>query len=124
MLKVMIVDDLKIMRHIIKKQLEQLGYKIIAEATSGEEALSLYKSFKPNIVTMDIMMPEKNGVKNGLESLKLIKKFDNNANIIIITSDNKEESVKEALNAGAKGYILKPTDKERLKTVLDNLNIN
>lgn len=124
MLKVMIVDDLKIMRHIIKKQLEQLGYEIIAEATSGIEALSLYKSLKPNIVTMDIMMPGENGVRNGLDSLKLIKKFDNDANIIIITSDNKEESVKKALSAGAKGYILKPTDKERLKTVLDNLNID
>lgn len=118
MAKFLVVDDIAIMRHIIKGHLEKLGHTVVAEAGDGDRALQQYKVFKPDIVTMDITMPAENGVKNGIEALRLIKEFDSEAKVIMVTSHGEEKLVIEALTLGAKGYILKPVNEEKIKNVL------
>lgn len=115
MAKVLVVDDIAIMRHIIKGHLEKLGHTVVAEAGDGNKALQQYKLFKPDIVSMDITMPAENGVKNGIEALRLIKEFDSEAKVIMVTSHGEEKLVIEALTLGAKGYILKPVNEEKIK---------
>ncbi len=118
MAKFLVVDDIAIMRHIIKGHLEKLGHTVVAEAGDGDRALQQYKVFKPDVVTMDITMPAENGVKNGIEALRLIKEFDSEAKVIMVTSHGEEKLVIEALTLGAKGYILKPVNEEKIKNVL------
>ena len=101
-LKVLVVDDSKPARDLIKKIL--LGYDCIiaGEAENGKEAVSFYKEFMPDLVTMDINMPE----MNGLDAIKEIKKIDSSAVIITISSFYYKE--KEAINSGAASFIKKP----------------
>lgn len=123
MAKVLIVDDIAIMRNVIKRHLEKLGHTVVAEAENGHRAVNQYKRFNPDIVTMDITMPAENGVKNGIDSLKLIKEFDKNAKVVMVTSHGEEKLVMEALTSGAKGYLLKPVTEDKLKLILDKLTI-
>lgn len=118
MAKILVVDDIAIMRQVIKRHLERLGHSVISEAGDGFRALQQYKIFKPDMVTMDITMPAENGVKNGIDSLKLIREFDKDAKVIMVTSHGEERLVMEALMAGAKGYILKPVTEEKIQTAL------
>lgn len=119
MAKILVVDDIAIMRHVIKKHLEKLGHTVIAEAENGNQSIEQYKIYRPDIVTMDITMPAENGIKNGIEAVKLIKEFDKDAKIIIVTSHGEEKLVIEALTFGAKGYVLKPVTEDKLKIILD-----
>ncbi len=119
--KILIVDDIAIMRNVIKRHLEKLGHTVIAEAENGHRALNQYKRFNPDIVTMDITMPAENGVKNGIDSLKLIKEYDKNAKVVMVTSHGEEKLVMEALTSGAKGYLLKPVTEDKLKNLLEKL---
>ena len=121
MAKILIVDDIAIMRNVIKRHLEKLGHTVIAEAENGHRALNQYKRFNPDIVTMDITMPAENGVKNGIDSLKLIKEYDKNAKVVMVTSHGEEKLVMEALTSGAKGYLLKPVTEDKLKNLLEKL---
>ena len=111
MLNVMIVDDAMIMRNMLSKKLKDLGHNIVAEASNGAEAVILYKDHKPDLVTMDITMPK----MDGIDSLKSIIKFDHDAKVIMITSHGEENRVIEAIRSGAKGYVLKPLDREKLQ---------
>ena len=110
MLDVLVVDDSMIMRRNIKKYLTSLGHNIIGEAPDGEYAISFCKLHKPNLVTMDISMP---GI-NGIEVVKELLKIDGNLSIIMITAYGQNNLVKEALNFGAKGFILKPVSEKKL----------
>ena len=110
MANVLVVDDIAIMRNVIKRHIIKLGHTVVAEAGDGDRALQQYKVFKPDVVTMDITMPAENGVKNGIEALRLIKEFDSEAKVIMVTSHGEEKLVIEALTLGAKGYILKPVN--------------
>lgn len=121
MASVIIVDDIAIMRNVIKRHLIKLGHTVVAEAENGHNAVIQYKRFNPDIVTMDVTMPAENGVKNGIDALKLIKEYDSNAKVVMVTSHGEEKLVMEALTSGAKGYILKPVNEEKLKTIFDKL---
>ena len=121
MARVMVVDDISIMRFTIKDRLQKLGHEIVAEASNGYNAIEQYKIFKPDLVTMDITMPAEQGVKNGIEALVEIRKFDSDAKIIMVTSHGEEKLVIEAISKGAKGYILKPVSEEKLKSVFDKI---
>lgn len=121
MAKVLIVDDARIMRHHIRNILKELGHTIIAEADSGYDGIQKYKSSNPDIVIMDIDMPAINGIKDGIDAVKKIKEFDKNAKIIMFTSHGEEEKVKEAIQQGAKSYLLKPTTAASLGKVLIKL---
>lgn len=124
MLKVLIVDDSKIMRNIVSVRIKECGFKVIGQASCGYEAIHKYKLLKPDIVTMDITMPEINQINNGISALKCIKDYDPNAFIIMITSHGEECRVIEAINAGAKGYILKPVTLSKIKKVFQKFKDN
>lgn len=118
--KVMVVDD----SVFVTKQLQQIlvseAYEVVATAENGEVALEKYKSLYPEIdlVTMDITMPK----MDGIEALRRLVEFDKNAKIIMISAIGKQDLVKEALILGAKNYIVKPLNRnkvlERIKLVL------
>jgi two-component system chemotaxis response regulator CheY len=111
MLKILVVDDSMIMRRTIKVILEELGHKVIGEASSGQDAIKKYKIFNPNLVTMDIVMPN----MTGIEAVRALKAINNDVKIIMVTSIGEETKVMDAIIAGAKGYILKPIAKENVK---------
>lgn len=113
-MRVMIVDDAVFMRVTIKKIVESEGFEIAAEAANGEEAVRLYKSEKPDLVLMDITMPE----MNGLEALRLIREYDKNAEVIMISAMGQQQMVVQAIEYGAKNFIVKPFDEAKIRMVL------
>ncbi len=118
MKKVLVCDDALVMRMVIKKELEKMGgYEVIAEASDGEEAVELYKEYKPDITTMDITMPK----KTGIEALKDIVAYDKGAKVVMVSAMGQEEWVKQAIIAGAKNFIVKPFTPEKLQEVLNKL---
>ena len=114
MKKVLVVDDAVFMRISLKKFLNDNGFEVIGEAENGLEAIEKYKELKPDIVTMDITMP----LLTGIEALKIIKEYDSNANVVMITAMGQENMVKKAILLGAKSFIVKPFKEEQLVSVL------
>ncbi|NYT05425.1 MAG: response regulator [Methanomicrobiales archaeon] len=102
--KVLIVDDTMFMRTLLKNILFSGGHDIVGEAENGEQAVELYAKLKPDLVTMDVVMPK----MNGIEALKAIKTADPAAKVIMCTAVGQEQMVKLAIKTGAKGYIVKP----------------
>lgn len=111
MLKVLVVDDSLIMRRNLAKMVEALGHKVIGEAKDGNEAIDLYRKLKPDLVTMDITMPE----MDGITAVQEIKKIDKHPKIIMVTSHGQEEMVINAIRSGASGYLLKPIHVMKLR---------
>lgn len=117
MKKVLIVDDAAFMRLAIKTLLEKNGYEVIGEAENGAIGLEKYKELKPDIVTMDITMPE----MTGIEALKKIKTFDPSAKVIMLSAMGQESMVKEAILSGAKTFIVKPFKEEHVVQILNKV---
>lgn len=117
MKKVLVVDDAAFMRMSIKMTLEKNGFTVVGEAENGKVAIEKYKELSPDIVTMDITMPE----MTGTEALKTIIGFDKNANIIMISAMGQEYLVKEAILAGAKSFVVKPFSEEILVKALEKI---
>ncbi len=112
---VLVVDDSKMSRNMLKAILEEEGYAIIAEAGNGEEAVAAYKQYSPDLVTLDITMPK----MDGIEALKLILDYDASAKAIMITAAGQQTKLIEALKYGAKKFITKPFEKAE---VINNVN--
>lgn len=111
---VMVVDDSVFMRFKLKQILEDSGYKVTAEAQSGSEAIEKYSALKPNLVTMDIIMPTMDGVS----ALRAIRQVDPSARVIMVSSAGMREQIMDSLSAGAKGFIVKPfVDKHVVEAV-------
>ncbi|CAB50460.1 response regulator [Pyrococcus abyssi] len=110
MARILVVDDAAFMRMLLKKILTQAGHEVVGEASNGKEAVEKYKQLKPDLVTMDIVMPE----MDGITAVKEIMKIDPNAKIIMITAVGQEAKVMEALKSGAKGYIVKPFQAQKV----------
>ena len=108
--KILIVDDARLMRNIVKNALIEHGPHEIIEAQNGEEAVSLYKDHRPDLVTMDITMEH----RNGLEAAKDILAYDRQAKIIMVTAIVQEKMLMECVNIGVRDYIVKPFSKERI----------
>lgn len=113
--KVLVVDDAAFMRMMIKDILTKNGFDVVGEAADGNEAVAQYKELSPDLVTMDITMPE----KDGISALKEIKLFDPNAKIIMCSAMGQQAMVIDAIQAGAKDFIVKPFQAER---VIDAIN--
>ncbi|MBV7276952.1 response regulator [Clostridium thailandense] len=117
MKKVLVVDDAAFMRLSLRTMLERNGYEVIGEAVNGLDAIQKYATLKPEIVTMDITMPDMDGV----QALEQIKKLNSNAVVIIISALGQETMVKKAIMLGAKGFIVKPYKEEHLIKALSKL---
>lgn len=122
-IKILIVDDHEVVRDGLKNILLSLNNMAIAgEAANGEDAISMYDSLKPDLVIMDISMPG----MNGIEATRIIKENDPNAKILILTMHDNQEYLNQIIRSGAKGFVLKNTDKEELldavRTVADGEN--
>ncbi len=107
---VLIVDDAVFMRMMVKDILEKNGFMVAGEAENGLKAIEQYKSLNPDIVTMDITMPE----MNGIEALREIKKIDPTAKVIMCSAMGQQAMVMDAIKAGAKDFIVKPFNGERV----------
>ncbi|MDI3546982.1 MAG: two-component system, chemotaxis family, chemotaxis protein CheY [Halanaerobiales bacterium] len=107
--RVMIVDDAAFMRLNLKNILKD-DYEIVGEAQNGKEAVEMYQELKPDIVTMDITMP----VMDGLEAIRAIKDIDVNAQIIVCSAMGQQKMIIEAIEAGARDFIVKPFKEERV----------
>lgn len=114
MKKVLVVDDAAFMRLSLKNMLVKNEFEVVGDAENGAIAVDMYKKLKPDIVTMDITMPE----MEGIEALKKILEFDPNANVIMISALGQEAKVKQAIILGAKGFIVKPFKEDYLVKTL------
>lgn len=114
MATVLMVDDSVVSRKVLRNILEKGGYEVIGEAVNGEEGYLKYKELKPDIVTMDITMP----VMDGIESLSLIKRDNEDTKVIMITASGQREKMVEALKRGAEEFILKPFEEEEILKTL------
>jgi two-component system chemotaxis response regulator CheY len=101
---ILIVDDTLFMRTLLKNIIFSGGHTIAGEAVDGEEAVVKYRELKPDLVTMDVVMPK----MNGIDALKGIRALDPQAKIIMCTAVGQEQMVKLAIKNGARGYIVKP----------------
>ena len=108
--RIMIVDDAIFMRMKLKDILEKNGYEVVAEAQNGADAIEKFRAERPDIVTMDITMPE----MNGIEALKGIKRIDPSAKVIMCSAMGQQAMVMEAIQSGALDFIVKPFETERV----------
>lgn len=116
---VMIVDDIDFVRRTIAEILGSHHYQVIAEASNGEEAVELYAKLKPDVVIMDVVMPK----KSGIEATRQIMKVEPHAKVVIISAMEQENIIMDAINAGARDYLVKPfTSKDLLRAIEGVLN--
>ena len=115
MKSVLIVDDSRVSRRMLKNMFEVSGFEVAGEAINGKEGYEQYIKLSPDVVAMDITMPE----MNGIEALKLIKEYDQDAKVIIISAAGQKDKVEEASQAGAVAFITKPYDN---KDIIDAIN--
>lgn len=113
--RILIVDDAVFMRMKLKDILEKNGYEVAGEAQNGQEAFDKYQAEKPDLVTMDITMPE----VDGLQALKMIKQADANAKVVMCSAMGQQGMVMDAIKSGAVDFIVKPFDTERVIQSLD-----
>jgi len=117
MRKILVVDDAKVIRMVIKQILTRHGFHVAGEAGNGREALEKYKELKPDAVTMDIIMPE----VDGIQGLKEIMAFDKQAKVIMISAIDQRDALTEAIRHGATDYVVKPFEDDRMVTALKNI---
>ncbi|MDQ0273270.1 response regulator [Cytobacillus purgationiresistens] len=110
MAKILIVDDAKFMRLTLTNILKKANHEIVGEAENGKEAIQLFNELNPDLVTMDITMPE----MSGLEAMKIIRKDSPSAKIVMCSAMGQQKMVVEAIEAGAKDFIVKPFDEIRV----------
>lgn len=114
MIKILIVDDSKTSRKMLRGILEDAGMEVIGEAADGQEALKLYTSLKPDIVTLDITMP----VMDGIKALKELMVLDKTARVVMVTAAGQKGNVVEALKLGAKEFVAKPYEVDLIIDVI------
>lgn len=108
--RILIVDDAAFMRMMIRDILTKNGYDVVGEASDGAQAIEKYKEYKPDLITMDITMPE----MDGITALKEIRKLDPNAKVIMCSAMGQQAMVIDAIQAGAKDFIVKPFQADRV----------
>ena len=107
---ILVVDDTAFMRMMIKNVVQKHGYQVIGEAGDGEEAIAKYKELHPDLVTMDITMPK----LDGISAIKAIVEYDPQAKIIVCSAMGQKNMVIEALKSGAKDFLVKPFEADRV----------
>lgn len=115
--KIMIVDDAAFMRMMIKNSLTGKGYTNLIEAADGEEAVNMYMAEKPDLVIMDITMPN----KSGIEALQEIRAHDSSAKIVMCSAMGQESMVVDAIRFGALDFIVKPFKQDRILQTVEKI---
>jgi len=108
--RILIVDDAAFMRMMIRDILTKNGYEVVGEAQDGAQAIEKFKELSPDLITMDITMPE----MDGIAALKEIRKMDSNAKVIMCSAMGQQAMVIDAIQAGAKDFIVKPFQADRV----------
>ncbi len=114
-LKALIADDSRLMRKMLKDILEKENFEVVGEAANGDEALAMCQQHMPNLLTLDIAMPG----RDGLATLKEVKKISTDIKVVMITSNDKHDIILEALKQGADNYITKPYEPEKVARVIN-----
>jgi two-component system chemotaxis response regulator CheY len=116
--KVLIVDDAAFTRNMLKKIINTTDYsEVVGEAANGNEAIDMYTKLKPDLVTMDLVMPE----KGGIETVEELIKMDKSALIVVVSALGQEALVLEAAKKGAKDFIQKPFKNEQVLDVMERI---
>ena len=114
---ILIVDDTKLMRRILREIFERNGYNVVGEASNGEEAIKIYERLLPDLTTLDIAMPK----MDGITALKAIRKINPMAQIIIVSADGLQKNILAAVKAGAKDFVVKPFEEEKILQIAKSL---
>ncbi len=115
--RVLIVDDALFMRTMLRDIFESAGWQIVAEAENGEQAIEKYKIHQPDLVTMDIVMPE----LGGIDALKIILGDNPEARIVVCSALGQKNLIMDAVNAGAKDFIVKPFQSDQVLEVVERV---
>ena len=113
----LVTDDAMIIRQIIKDMATSAGWEVVGEASNGQEAIDRYRELRPDAVTLDLVMPE----HNGLHALHGIMEFDPKAKVLVVSALEQRGVLKDAFKAGAAEFVSKPFDKQGLQTTLEQL---
>lgn len=116
-MKILLVDDAQFMRVMLKSILEKAGHIIVGEGNNGAIGFKLYKELKPDLVLLDITMPE----VDGIECVKLIKGYDKDAKIIMCSAMGQQSMIIESITAGAIDFIVKPFQADRVLTAINKI---
>ena len=119
MADILIIDDSRTSRRMLRNILTENGHNIVAEADNGEIGYNLFVEKKPDIVTLDITMP----VLDGLETLKKIVSYDPDANVVMVTAAGQKDKMVEAIKLGAKEFIQKPFEPQHIIKIMNSLNL-
>ena len=117
MANILLVDDSRTSRKILRNILESAGHTIVDEATDGEQAIEKYIASKPDVITLDITMP----VMDGIEALKQIKLVDSDAKVIMVSASSQKDKLIEAVKYGAEDFIAKPFEPSQIISILNQL---
>ena len=114
---VLVVDDTLFMRKMLREILERHKLQVVGEARNGKEAVSMYEELSPDLITLDITMPE----MDGIEALKAIIEIDSNARAIMVSAVGSKENILAAMKAGAKNFIVKPFNENKVMDVVHSM---
>lgn len=114
---VLIIDDSKTSRSVLRNILEENGYEVAAEAENGQEGYEKYCELKPDFVTLDITMP----IMDGIETLSKIKEFDAKAKVIMVTAAGQKNKMLEAIRLGAAEFVTKPFETSQIINIIESI---
>src|SRR5262245_49979510 len=117
MKRLLVVDDALLMRKVIRDVAAEAGWEVAGEAANGAEAVALYQELRPDLVTMDVVMP----VMGGLDALRAIRAVDPEARVVMVTALDQKQTLQESIGAGAIDFIVKPFDRGRMAGLLEKL---
>lgn len=118
MAKILIVDDSRTSRKMLRNILESNGHEIIDEAVNGQEGVQKFQTLKPDVVTLDITMP----VVDGVEALKMIKALDPESKVVMVTAAGQKSKMIECIKAGANEFLTKPFEQQEIVDVINKMS--
>lgn len=114
MAKILIVDDSRTSRKMLRNILETSGHEIVDEAVNGQDGVQKFQALKPDVITLDITMP----IVDGVEALKMIKALDPNSKVIMVTAAGQKNKMIDCIKAGANEFLTKPFDQQEILDVI------